>query len=458
VLPANLLQAIAEPAGGRVVLVIGAGCSFEPPTGLPLSRQCAEQAHAELLANGILVIGDCPDPSDISALADTVVRKTGNQDALVGSMHPGRFKTAQPNQGHTLAAILLIERAVSCVVTLNFDLALSAALQMVGGSDVEIIQGPEDHGQLGAINLVYLHRNANSSPDAWILTTDALDNAWRGQWAEVIGRRFISGPVTVFVGLGSPAGVLLYSVSRLLAAVPARAARVYLVDPGLPEHSKFFEALGLPSPSYIQAGWSAFMQELADRVLDSHLQVLDTACNSLVNTHGLPAEDLAPVWATLRALGLEGLGRLRARWTLSEGAYLPSYAVSADLIADLLLAAACLERLLHARAKFESEGIVEFRDGTHIAGVIVLASGRGVYRWAKLDGELRHKLPRLQRRDLPPRCAIISGVLGGRAITPPENIILEDKPEDIVTGPSWFGMFSADELRQKPDEVRKRIA
>ena len=200
------------------------------------------------------------------------------------------------------------------------------------------------------------------------------------------------------------------------------------------------------------------MQELADRVLDSHLQVLDTACNSLVNTHGLPAEDLAPVWATLRALGLEGLGRLRARWTLSEGAYLPSYAVSADLIADLLLAAACLERLLHARAKFESEGIVEFRDGTHIAGVIVLASGRGVYRWAKLDGELRHKLPRLQRRDLPPRCAIISGVLGGRAITPPENTILEDKPEDIVTGPSLFGMFSADELRQKPDEVRKRIA
>jgi hypothetical protein len=59
---------------------------------------------------------------------------------------------------------------------------------------------------------------------------------------------------------------------------------------------------------------------------------------------------------------------------------------------------------------------------------------------------------------LPPRCAIISGVLGGRAITTPESIILEEKPEDIITGPSWFGMFSADELRQNPDEVKERIA
>jgi hypothetical protein len=373
-------------------------------------------------------------------------------------MHPNRFRTAQPNKGHTLAAVLLRERAINCVVTLNFDLALSAALALIGGNDVEIIQGPEQHNQLGTINLVYLHRNANSDADAWILTTNALDEAWRGHWEEVIGTRFISGPMTVFVGLGSPAGVLLHSAERLLASVPPEAARVYLVDPGLPEHSKFFEALGLPATSYIKIGWSDFMQELAGRVLEGHLRALNAACNSLINTQGLPAEDLTQVWATLRLLGLNGVGSLRARWTLSEDAYLPTHAVPAELIADLLLAVACLERLLHARAKFESEGIIEFRDGTHIAGVVVLASGRGVYRWAKLDGELRHKLPRLQARDLPPRCAIVSGVLGGGAITAPESIISEEDPENIVTGPSWFGMFTADELRQNPDRVKKGIA
>ena len=163
-LPPDLLQAIAEPTGSRVVLLVGAGCSLEPPTSLPLSRQCAEQAHAELLAEGVLAIGDCSDPSDLSVLAETVADRTGSQDALIGRMHPNCFKTAQPNHGHTLAAILLRERAISCVVTLNFDLALSSALAMVGGDDVEVIQGPEDHGRLGTINLVYLHRNANSEP------------------------------------------------------------------------------------------------------------------------------------------------------------------------------------------------------------------------------------------------------------------------------------------------------
>src|ERR1039458_546506 len=145
--------------------------------------------------------GDCPDPSDLSVLADAVVQTTGDQGALVTRMHPNRFRTAQPNKGHTLAAVLLRERAINCVVTLNFDLALSAALALIGGNDVEIIQGPEQHNQLGTINLVYLHRNANSDADAWILTTNALDEAWRGHWEEVIGTRFISGPMTVFVGL-----------------------------------------------------------------------------------------------------------------------------------------------------------------------------------------------------------------------------------------------------------------
>ena len=122
----------------------------------------------------------------------------------------------------------------------------------------------------------------------------------------MIGGRFISGPVTVFVGLGSPAAALLHSASRLLAAVPVEATQVYFVDPGLPEHSRFFQALGLPNTSYIKVGWSDFMQELADRLLEGHLQILNAACNSLVDTQELPAEDLAQTWITLRGLGIDG--------------------------------------------------------------------------------------------------------------------------------------------------------
>jgi hypothetical protein len=457
-LPAELLHAIAAPNGSRVVLVTGAGCSVEPPTNLPLSRECAEQAHFELVSDGVLAVGDCPDPSDLSALADAVVRKTGHQRDLVQRMHPNRFRTAEPNTGYRLAAILLRERALSCVVTLNFDLALSVALAMIGARDVEIIQAPEHHGQLGTINIVYLHRNANSDADSWILTTEALEGAWRDHWEEVISARFISGPVTVFAGLGSPAGVLLHSVDRLLAAIPAAGAHVYLVDPGPREGSRFFDALGLPDAAYIREGWSQFVHQLADRLLERHLELLRTACDSLVYTQNLPHEEMAHIWTSLRASGLAELGALRARLVLSDAAYMPSHELSAQLVADLLLAVGHLEELLHAHAKFVSDGIVEFREGARIVGVAVFASGAGVYRWARLDAVLRHKLPQLQMRDLPPRCAIVAGVVGAREMSAPESIILEEEPESLITGPSWFGMYTVDELRQRPHEIIPRIA
>jgi hypothetical protein len=48
-LPAELLHAISQPAGGRVVLVTGAGCSVEAPTNLSLAFDCATKAHVKLV-------------------------------------------------------------------------------------------------------------------------------------------------------------------------------------------------------------------------------------------------------------------------------------------------------------------------------------------------------------------------------------------------------------------------
>lgn len=76
-LPPALLAAVAAEGGGRIVLVVGAGCSFEDPTGLPLARQCAEEAHRRLTEDGIIPPGSCPDDSDLSAVADTVRAQTG---------------------------------------------------------------------------------------------------------------------------------------------------------------------------------------------------------------------------------------------------------------------------------------------------------------------------------------------------------------------------------------------
>ncbi len=169
-LPAELLGAIAHEDGGRVVLVIGAGCSFEAPTNLPLARTCAEEAHRRLVADGVIGDGDCPHAEDLSSVADTVRQASGTQAPLVERLPLTRFRSAEPNEGHRLAAAMMREHAVKAVVTLNFDLALSTALANLGNKEVMILTGPQDHHRMGIINLVYLHRNVDAAPDDRTLT------------------------------------------------------------------------------------------------------------------------------------------------------------------------------------------------------------------------------------------------------------------------------------------------
>src|SRR5207247_10825618 len=118
------------------------------------------------------------------------------------------------------AAALLREHAITCVMTLNFDLAVTTALAHVGGNDVSVITGPADTHHLGLTNVVYLHRNVDAEPDNWVLRTAALNQEWRGQWAHFIAERVLASPVTVFAGLGTRVAVLIESVGRLRRMIP----------------------------------------------------------------------------------------------------------------------------------------------------------------------------------------------------------------------------------------------
>ena len=155
--PPEILGAASHRAGGRWVLVIGAGCSVEPPTNLPDSATCATDAHRRLRSDGLLS-QDCANPADLSAVADAVYAETEAQAALVERLPRESFRSASPNQGHYAAAALLIERSLAGVVTLNFDLAMSTALANLGSEDaVAIVAGPDDIARLGNLNLVLRH-------------------------------------------------------------------------------------------------------------------------------------------------------------------------------------------------------------------------------------------------------------------------------------------------------------
>lgn len=456
-LPADLLHAAAERRG-LVALVVGAGCSIEHPTGLKLSREYSLEVHRALLLDGVLDEGDCGDSSDLSAVASVVWQRHGTQAPVVERLPKSDFRTARPNEGYLIAAALLREGAVSCVLTLNFDLAMSSALTEVSASDVEEIAGPQHLARLGSSSLIYLHRNVNEAdPERWILRREAIEEEWRTDWQEVVARRVMAAPVTVFAGLGSPAAVITETVRRIRDVV-SDALKTYVVDPA--PASAFQAELNLAPEAHLQHGWGDFMSRLGARVAAEHCAALEEVALDLCaeNEWEDEAEHVASVCARFTGLGLVPSGKLRALWLLDNQAYAPDDDRRA-LVADLLLAVGLIQRELAATVHFRNDGVVEFRDGTTLVASVLLMSGGGTRRWTALEPRVRAAAGRLLP-EFRPEHAILGGVLGPppAAITPPEDLVAGEASDDIIAGEPLLLMLTVDELRDEPSRVRGRAA
>jgi len=459
-LPSQLLHAVSELAGGRVVLIIGAGCSAEPPTDLPLSDRCALEAHEKLIDDGVLANGECPNPSDLSCLADTVIAKTGKQYDLVERLPRERFRQARPNHGHLLAAAMMRERTLSCVMTLNFDLAMTSALTEVGGEEVSVIAKPEEFIHLGNVNLVYLHCNVEADPEAWIISSEALERGWQNGWQEIVAQKVMVSPVIVFVGLGTPVAVLLESTYRVKRALP-ESTSVFQVDSGAPENSRFFQKLGVDRENYIQMTWVNFMRALADRLTKEHIRSISAACDRLIRTEGwqMDANAVKQFCQTLSNLELLGLGKLRARSILSDGDYCPHSNFTVDWLADLLLGIYYVENTGNCKAHIHEDGVVEFtRDGQPV-GTAVVVSGRGVRRWLTLETDVNQYQHHWSHYIGKPQCVLASGITDSRpiSIAAPKQLV-SDEESSIVSDVEKTEMYTVDEIRRKPNVIGRFIS
>lgn len=462
--PEPLLQAVSARGGGKLALVIGAGCSVEAPTSVPAARRCSAEIHRRLVADGILVDGECGDPEDLSALADVIFAKQGTQRALVERFcDEYDLKLASPNDGYLIAAALLAEQAISSVVTLNFDLALSTALGTLGvGSIVGVIESPEQLGRQRAVNVYYLHRNVNApTPDEWVLRTQALDKDWQDHWESIIATNVLATPVVAFAGLGTPVAVLLSSTERIRGALPG-STTIFQVDVAERSESRFFAALNIEESAYIRSGWCAFMDALSQRLAVEHIARIADAAAAKVSNDGLQPENLSSLLNGLQQFGVVKLGQLRAHWLLHEKAYCPSAAYPEALVADLLLAIALLSRESGAEAVLEEHGVVLFVRHGRISAAYFVVSGAGHRGRPTLEALMRERQKRYRRAGLVrPSGVIVAGSSDPwqsmAAITPPADVIRGTELTTDIVAPDFLPMTHVSEIRSDVSRITSMV-
>lgn len=445
--PPDLLQAIAAAGGGQVALVIGAGCSVESPTEIPLAGALSRAVERRLVLDGVLADGECADPWNLSQLTTLVWQKTGSQSGVVTRFPLDRMRLAKPNLGYKLLVALMAEGAISHVLSLNFDLAVQHAASDLG-IEIAII---DQSGQAVPVRaaLVHLHGSASGASEAFVLREEVIDAAWRGQWEQIVAQQILGAPVVVFVGLGSAAPVLTATVDMIQSALGGNKT-LYQADIGAFQNNGFAQQLGIPEQQYVQGGWSAFLTRLAERLAASQVDALDENGTTLLNENGVAPGDQAlfkGLVTGLRALPLLAVGKHRAFGRLERGKlYRPHSVADDELMSEPLLKLAQIVEH-HGLAASPTQGgtwLIK-REGRHV-GQVLLATGSGTRRMAALEPRARIVCGYIEEHSFSgPDLVLIGGVATGEALGAHVDLIADAEPGHLVDGPSGPVLLSADE-------------
>lgn len=455
-LPPSFFASLTAEGGGRVVLVTGAGSSMDWPTNLRSGADYSEEAHHRLVEDGVLEVGDCTTPRDLSLLADVVYAKTSSQLELTRRLPVGQWQTPAPNSGHLIAAALLIEGVLRSIVTLNYDLALQNALAQLGKPpSVTIARGPEDHERMGSRTLIYLHRSVESPPETWVLRKSDLEGSWKENWEEVVASGALSAPTTLFAGLGSPAAVLTDTAERL-----SKLGRTtyYFADP-YPDND-FGRALSPFLEAAFELGWTQTMQLLSSRVASGQAKELEFCARRLADEQGLPKEGLSTAVQRISDLTIVDLGHLRSSWLLHDRQYMAADDGTAQAcLSDMLLATSSISESLSAEPSISPNGLLRLRAAEEPELAVVCAHGGGVKSWSSVLARLEHRWSRFVAGPRP-RVALVAGVAG--LDTVPQDLVHDAHPDDLVRGFDRFTAVSVQEVRTSllanPSELKRRLA
>jgi len=430
------LHAIAAPGGGQVALVIGAGCSVEAPTSMPLAGALAQEAYRQLVLDQILVEGQCAEPWDLAALASIVWAATQGQTELVKRFPREAMRQARPNLGYKLLAALMAEHAIGHVLSLNFDFAVeNAAIHL--GHTIPTIDAP---GQPVPVRpaLVYLHGSATSDPERLVLRTEMINDGWKNQWEQIVATQVLSAPRILFVGLGSAAPVLSATLAMIQKALGAEKA-IYQADIGDLAGNTLAQQLNIPTERYIKGGWCEVLEELSERVAADQVHKLEIngQANLLDNAFSQAERDrFATLSAKLSGVSLLALGKLRAFAQLDRNILYRVHSPQSDAqIAEPMVRLAELGEVLGLEPRPTAGGTWQlFKDGRP-RGQILLASGGGVLRLAAAEPRARELCAQITAEvSQGPDVILIGGLMPSAPPPAHIDIIADGDPQSLVDG------------------------
>ncbi|WP_322920660.1 SIR2 family protein [Nocardioides renjunii] len=444
--PPELLGCVSDNSGGRLVIVTGAGSSMDWPTGLRSGAEYSEMAFSALVQDQLLASDSCDQPRDLSLVADAVFDAYGSQKNLTDRLPRSDWRNASPNEGHRIAAALLIDGLVRAIVTLNYDMAFQAALSELGApSQVTIAKGPEDHAKLSGRSLIYLHRSAESDPETWVLRKADLDEGWRGGWEAMIAAGVLYAPVTLFAGLGSPAAVLTETVGNLAGL----GSKYYLADPY--GGGAFEQALSGQLTAALQLGWVELMRALSVRAATAQAKQLELDCRDRAKALGLEHDHVEKVCEILGEIGIVYLGRLRSAWLLHSKQFSPRQdGPQSAHLADLALALNAAMLTLEADLEITEDGglceLVIRDSGRTVSAQCV--HGMGLHTWSAMLARLEMRTTRRLGSGRA-RVVIAAGVVEESRALPDDLVEGSPTSDDLVRGPEAVVLWKASELTSK---------
>jgi hypothetical protein len=195
----------------RLVVCAGAGLSKAQPANLPLGGELAELVYDDLVARLGEAALDGAGRDDLLAVADTVEALPGGSALLQTALeNAADYTTAEPNYGHRVLALLLLEGAVEVIET-NYDNCIERGSgnteyvqAIVTDEDRQMVRGPavlKVHGCATRAGSLLASSKELEAPPTWVF--------------HHFGER-LGAAVLVFVGLGDVARYVRIRITQLL--------------------------------------------------------------------------------------------------------------------------------------------------------------------------------------------------------------------------------------------------